>query len=373
MRYQHVVLESFGYTLPDQIVTTSELEARLAPLYRRLRLPVGRLELITGIRRRRFWGEGVMPSDKSVESAEKAIAAAGIDRRSIGALVHASVCRDFLEPATASGVHHRLGLAEACLVYDVSNACLGILNGMVQIANMIELGQIRAGLVVGTEGSRQLVETTIERLNADESLTRADIKHSIASLTIGSASVAVLLCDREMSRTGSRMLAATALANTAHHRLCQSGRDESVAGGMRPLMRTDSERLMHEGIATGAATLNRFLEEAGWQRDQIDHTICHQVGLTHRKRMLEALKLDAARDFTTVETLGNTGSVALPVTMAMAVEQGTIKPDDRVAMLGIGSGINCLMIAAQWQPTFAPRRASQVGERPLVGSLECSD
>jgi len=366
MRYQHVVLESFGYTLPDEVVATSTIERRLAPLYHRLRLPEGRLELITGIRERRFWEAGVLPSDKSVASAEQAMAAADVGRDAIGVLIHASVCRDFLEPATASGVHHRLRLPRACLVYDVSNACLGILNGMVQVANMIELGQIRAGLVVGTEGSRQLVETTIERLNKDETLSRADIKESIASLTIGSGSVAVLLCDRELSRTGSRMLAATALANTTHHGLCQSGRDASVAGGMRPLMATDSERLMYEGIATGAETLGRFLDESGWSRQDIDRSFCHQVGVAHRKRMLEALQLDPARDFATVETLGNTGSVALPITMAMAVERGLLQPDDRVAMLGIGSGINCLMLAVQWEPTRTPRRSAQVGERPVM-------
>src|SRR4051812_18380531 len=108
MKYQNVCLESFGYTLPDEIVTSAEIEARLAPLYQRLRLPEGRLELMTGIRERRFWDRGVMPSEKSIESAEKAIAAAGIDKLKIGALIHASVCRDYLEPATACGVHHGL-------------------------------------------------------------------------------------------------------------------------------------------------------------------------------------------------------------------------------------------------------------------------
>ena len=96
---------------------------------------------MTGIRQRRFWPPGMLPGDKSVETAEKAIRIAGIDKQDIGALVHGSVCRDFLEPATACGVHHRLGLPDRCAVYDVSNACLGLLNGMVQVANMIELGR----------------------------------------------------------------------------------------------------------------------------------------------------------------------------------------------------------------------------------------
>src|SRR5271170_588966 len=142
MRYENVCIESFGYTLPEEIVTSAELEAALAPLYKRLRLPEGRLELMTGIRERRFWPPGTLPSGPSMASAQLAIDAAQIDKSQIGALVHASVCRDYLEPATASTVHHTLELPNDCLIYDVSNACLGVLNGMVQVANMIELGQI---------------------------------------------------------------------------------------------------------------------------------------------------------------------------------------------------------------------------------------
>ena len=189
MKYQNVCVEGFGYTLAEEIVTSEEIETWLKPLYDRLRLSPGRLEMLTGIRQRRFWPRGELPSQKSVESAARALQAASVDPREIGCLIHASVCRDFLEPATACTVHHRLGLPHECLIYDVSNACLGILDGIVQVANMIELGQIRAGLVVGTEGGRQLVETTIARLNADTTLGRNELKRAIASLTIGSGSV----------------------------------------------------------------------------------------------------------------------------------------------------------------------------------------
>lgn len=359
MRYQNVCIESFGYTLPEEIVTSDEIERRLQPLYQRLRLPEGRLELMTGISERRFWKPGTLPSDKSVESANKAIAAVGIDREYIGALIHASVCRDHLEPATACRVHHLLGLSPQCMIYDVSNACLGVLNGMVQIANMIELGQIRAGIVVGTESGRHLVEHTIESLNAAETLTRRQIKMAIASLTIGSGSCGVLLVDRRLSRTGNRMTAATVRTHSQNHQLCHSGQDEAVAGGMKPLMETDSERLMHEGVRTGAETFPDFLAETGWTHEQIDRSFCHQVGGTHRKMMLEALGLDERIDFATFNWLGNTGSVALPTAMAVALEQDVVKRDERVGMLGIGSGINCLMIGAQWQRTLVCRELEQ--------------
>lgn len=352
MQYQNVCLEAFGYTLPDDVVTSDEIEQRLEPLYRRLRLPEGRLELMSGIRERRFWAPGVLPSEKSISSGERAIRAAGIDREHIGALIHGSVCRDYLEPATACGVHHHLQLPANCMIYDVSNACLGLLNGVLQAANMIELGQIRAALVVGTEGSRQLVETTIEALNRDESLTRNQIKLTVASLTIGSGSCAVLLVDRELSRTGNRLLSATVRANTDFHHLCRSGRDEAAADEMRPLMQTDAETLMQEGIATGFMTFQDFLGDAGWSVDDIDKTFCHQVGSAHRRLMLESLGIDPQNDYVTFPWLGNTGSVALPITMAIGLENGHVQQGENVGMLGIGSGINCLMIGVEWQKTL---------------------
>lgn len=348
MQYQNVCLESFGYTLPQEIVSSDEIEQRLQPLYQRLKLPPGRLELITGVKERRFWPRNTLPSEISIQSCKKAIANSNILSSKIGALIHGSVCRDHLEPATACRVHHGVGLKNECVIYDTSNACLGILNGMVQAANMIELGQVEAALVVGTEGSRQLVETTIESLNRDETLTRNSVKSAIASLTIGSASCAVLLTHQSISHTKNRIHAAMAYANTKYHDLCHSGQDEAVADGMAPLMSTDSEALMREGIETGRVTFQKFLGEIGWTLDDINKSFCHQVGTTHRKLMLDSLEIPLERDFLTVDWLGNTGSAALPTTMAIGLEKGFVSQGDQVALLGIGSGINCLMMGIEF-------------------------
>ncbi len=346
MHFRRVCLEAFGYTVPDEVVTTAELERRLAPVYERLRLPEGRLEMMTGIRERRFFPRGMRPSLMSIESGRRAIEASGIDPRYFGALIHGSVCRDFLEPATACRVHHGLDLPNEAMIYDVSNACLGLLNGMVQVASMIELGQIRAGIVVGTECGRELVENTIELLNTDKSLTRESIKNYIASLTIGAASVAIVLCDEDLSRTGNRLTTAVVHCDTTQHDLCQSR-------GLETIMRTDSEELLRRGIAAGANTFDRFLASTGWESDDIDRTFCHQVGVAHRKLLFESLTLNPAIDFATLETLGNTGAAALPITMAIGIDQGRLRKDDRVALLGIGSGINCLMLGVEWQKSLA--------------------
>ena len=363
MRYTNVCVESLGYTLPDEIITSDQIEERLAPLYTRLRLPEGRLELMSGIRERRLWPRGTRPSEMSIDSGRRAIAAAGIDPREIGALVHGSVCRDYLEPATACSVHHALGLSQTCQVFDLSNACLGLLNGMLQVANMIELGQIRAGLVVGTEDSRQLLESTIDALNADHSLTRDTVKPAFASLTIGSASAAVLLVHRDQSLTGNRLQAGAVRAHTSHFALCQGGH-EANSGGSQILMQTDSEQLLAQGLATGTATFEDFLTISGRARSDFHKTICHQVGGTHRKLMLQSLGLAEDRDYATFPWLGNTGSVALPITLAVAIERGFISPREQVALLGIGSGINSVMLAVDWQRSAVSQEEVLVEQGP---------
>jgi acyl-CoA:acyl-CoA alkyltransferase len=351
MRYQEVCVESIGYTIPEEIWTSEALEERLSPLYQRLKLPVGRLELMSGIAERRFWPRGTPIRQLSALSARNCLQAANFDPQLVGSLIHGSVCRDFLEPATACSVHHATGLPPECLIYDVSNACLGILSGMVQAATMIELGQIQSALVVGSEGGRQLVEHTIETLNRDLSLTRQTIKDAIASLTIGSASCAVLLTHRSISQTQNLLRTVAFRANTQYHDLCQSHEDQA-GQDMRPLMKTDSENLMQQGVQTGIATMRDFLRVGKFGVRDIDRTICHQVGSAHRKLMLESLEIDPAIDFATYPWLGNTGAAAAPITLALAAEQNFIPQGSRVAVLGIGSGINCLMLEILWNQSF---------------------
>lgn len=349
MRFRNVCLESVCHILPPEVLTSDELEQRLAPVYDRLGLPAGRLELMTGIRERRFFPTGTLPGQISAECVRLAVEQSGLDPHRIGALVHGSVCRDQMEPATASGVHVSAGLPDPAYILDVSNACLGLLNGMVLIANMIEMGQIRAGVVVGTEVGRGLVEGTIDSLLTDSQLTRKDVKLAFASLTIGSGSAAIVLCDRRLSRTGHRLLGGDFLSDTSSHELCAGGISTEAHGDSRPRMETDSEALLHAGVDLAALTWKQTCRTLNWSNDSVKRVFTHQVGRMHRKLMFERLELDPELDFPTVEFLGNTGSAALPMALSMGIEQNCLGAGDRVALLGIGSGLNALMLGVEWQ------------------------
>jgi acyl-CoA:acyl-CoA alkyltransferase len=208
---------------------------------------------------------------------------------------------------------------------------------------LIESGQIQCGLITVGEDGRPLVEQTLDTL-LREPLTRSGIKPYFANLTIGSAAVAAVVCHRSLAPQGHRLLGGVGRAASQHSRLCQGDR----AGGHGLAMQTDSEQLLVAGVELARETWADFMAGTGWNAGTPDRFVCHQVGSTHRRALYDRLGLDLERDFSTFEWLGNTGSAALPITLARAVEAGAVKAGDHVALLGIGSGINCLMLAVAW-------------------------
>lgn len=344
MRFRHACIESLTTVLPEESWTSAQIEEKLRPVYERLKLPEGRLELMTGIKARRMWASGTRPSDASAAAGRAVLRQSIFKPDQIEAFIHCAVSRDMLEPATASFAHHKIGLGPRAQVFDLSNACLGFLNGLVTLGAMIDAGQIRCGMVVAGENGRPLVEQTLQQL-LNPALNRNDIKPFFANLTIGSGAVAAIVCHEDLLPAGPkhRLLAGAALAATRHSELCQG---DTASGGLQ--MQTDSEQLLLAGVQVALETWKLFEQETGWTRETPDRFICHQVGSTHRRKLYETVGLDLNRDFSTFETLGNTGSAALPAALALAVEQGAVKTGDKVALLGIGSGINSLMLAVEW-------------------------
>jgi 3-oxoacyl-[acyl-carrier-protein] synthase-3 len=344
MKFAHACIESLTAVLPDEICSSAQLEERLGPLYERLKLPTGRLELMTGIKERRMWAAGTLPSDASAAAGRAVLQQSKLKGDQMETFIHCAVSRDMLEPATASFAHHKIGLGPHAQIFDLSNACLGFLNGLVTLGAMIDSGQIRCGMVVSGENGRPLVEQTVHQLLAS-ALTRNEIKPFFANLTIGSGAVAAIVCHEDMLPAGSkhRLLAGACLAATQHSLLCQG---DTAGAGLS--MQTNSEQLLLAGVEVARETWALFEKETGWTRETPDHFICHQVGSTHRRKLYETVGLDLRKDFSTFETLGNTGSAALPTALALAAKQGTVKSGDKVALLGIGSGINSLMLAVEW-------------------------
>ena len=346
MLYSNIYIDSFGYELAPNVITSDDIEQRLVPVYKALHFQKGQLEALTGIRERRFWDPGYSMSQGAIKAGQKAMDASSVPLEHIGMLIYGGVCRDNLEPATACAVSNGLGLGPKTQMYDVSNACLGVLNGMIQVANAIELGQIKAGLVVSCESARQIVDVTIDRLLETKDMDH--FKKTVATLTGGSGAVAVLLTDASLSDTGHQLLGGVTRSAAVHHTLCRWGPDTGIPASGLHAMQTDSIGVLQHGVALGIETYKAFKKELSWPKDKPDKVICHQVGATHQKNILGSIGSSKEKDFTTFKYLGNIGTVSLPVTAAIAKEREFLVKNDLVGLFGIGSGLNCLMLGVKW-------------------------
>ena len=399
MKYSRVFIDSMGYELPPVVVTSDELEERLAPLYEALRVPSGQIEALTGISERRWWEEGYSLTEGAQAAARKALEQSNVKAVEVEVLIYAGVCREHFEPATACSVASTLGISQDAHVFDISNACLGVLDGIIDIANRIELGQIKAGMVVSCESARQINELSIQRMLEEKSMEV--FTSSLATLTGGSGAAAVLLTDGSFSRSDRRkLLGGVSKSAPEHHKLCrwgivpkpaairelvfspdklQSAVDELMAPETLPkalkelmtherlpstltkmlpseklpsvltqIMTTDSVAVLKHGVDLGVRTWGSFLSGMGWAKDQVDKVICHQVGAGHRETILRKFGIAPHKDYPTYRYLGNMGTVSLPLTAALAEQRHFLQPGDRVGFLGIGSGLNCLMLGWRW-------------------------
>jgi 3-oxoacyl-[acyl-carrier-protein] synthase-3 len=304
---------------------------------------------MTGIRERRFWDDETTPSQGSTKAAEKAIANSGIDKADIECLLHTSVCRDFLEPATATLVHDSLGLPPTATIFDISNACLGFTNGIITLANMIELGQVKAGIVVGTEGGKRLIDKTINDLLKDQNITRDKLKVSFASLTLGSGSVAAVLTHSSLSKSGHKLLGGAVRTASQHNDLCRIEADTYFFDPESyPNMRTDYTNLLKNGVALAAEAWKAFQQEMEWTELDANWYFTHQVSTVHQDALFNSLGLDKTKGFSTVEYLGNVASCSLPLSLAIGVKEGHVISGDKVVMMATGSGLCVIMLAVEW-------------------------
>ena len=347
MGYKRVYLTALGYELGPEVVTSAELEERLAPVYQRLSIHAGQLEAWTGIAERRWWHANTRLSAGATTAARKALSKTSVQAADLGVVIYAGVCRENFEPATACAVADALGIKGSASVYDLSNACLGVLNGMLDIANRIELGQIRAGLVVSCESAREINEIMIARMLAGVEMDQ--FAQALATFTGGSGAVAMLLTDGSFAApAGHRLLGAVSQVAPEHHELCRWGLQPAAGLQQAQYMATDSVSVLKHGVQLGRETWQVFLGEMGWSPAQVDRVICHQVGSGHQDAILNSLQVPKDKDFTTYRFLGNMGTAALPVTAAIAEERGVLRAGQRVGFLGIGSGLTCLMMGLEW-------------------------
>ncbi|MHC9083651.1 3-oxoacyl-ACP synthase III [Luteimonas sp. RIT-PG2_3] len=338
MLFQHVAIAGLAHIDAPRRLSSDEINARLKPTLDRLGIRTDVLGDIAGIHARYLWEDNVLASDVATLAGVKALADAGIDPDKVGLLVNTSVSRDYLEPSTASIVSGNLGLSDTCQNFDVANACLAFINGMDIASRMIERGEIDYALIVDGETANLAYEKTLERLSSVDA-TEEQFRNEMATLTLGSGAAAMVLARSELAPGAPRYKGGVTRAATEWNKLCRGNLDGMV---------TDTRLLLIEGVKLAQKTFIAARHALGWVAEELDEFVIHQVSKVHTAAFTKAMGIDPKKVMTIFGEHGNIGPASVPIVLSKLREMGRLKKGDRVALLGIGSGLNCSMAEVVW-------------------------
>jgi 3-oxoacyl-[acyl-carrier-protein] synthase-3 len=348
--FKHVCLESWAINTPPQAVSSTEIEDRLGPLFKRLEIPFGTLERLSGVQSRYFWPLRELPSAVATVAVKEAISKIGFDRKHLGAVFNCSVTRDYFEPSTACIIHRNIGLPEEAIAADISNACIGFSNGLLMLAALIEQGAVKAGIVSSGENVSFLIENSIISLLKNQTITRDQLLKILPSFTLGSGAVSYVLAHDSIATQKHYLKGAVARSATQFSDLCAGNADYCMNGGgeIDPVMHTESAKLMAAAAKLGGRVWPEVSRLLGWSREDVNHVFCHQVGKQVNEGFYRELGLDIEKEFTIYKEHGNLVSAALPTCFAKGMNEKGLKPGDKIICTAYGSGLNAIFSGWVW-------------------------
>lgn len=335
-----VRITGVGAELPPLVMTTAEVEERVG-------LEMGWLERVTGVRERRWAAPEVMPSALAAAAGRHALAHAALDPLAIDALLYTGITRDFIEPGTSNVVQEALGAWNA-RVFDVTNGCNGLIDGLDVAAALIRAGRARRVLV--TTGEHASISINWRARTAEELL------RSAAGFVVGDGGGALVV---EASDDPARGLRAWEQRSDGRHwRHAIGGRFRPTSEACPACDSPMDVRFLCDGRALIAAILELMprvmdgvLTKTGWSYDDLDLVFCHEasrrfidtgIALVGNPGNLEQ------KIWSTVGRFGNTSTVSLPLAMSEALDAGALVPDAKVMLLGAASGISVAAATLVW-------------------------
>jgi 3-oxoacyl-[acyl-carrier-protein] synthase III len=330
------VIAGSSFFEPTEFYSSEAIEELLTPIYERLKLPKGRLGELTGIDTRGCYGIHLSPGEIASFSAKQLLDDLKLKPSQIDALIYCGVCKDALEPATSAQVHFKLKLSSDCLHFDVSNACLGMMNGIHLATKLLGSSNMNHVIVTTGENSLPMLNSLIQELNSNTEVSRKNIKLHIASLTLGSASLSLLISKTSLYPDKPKILDFHWKTDSQAYQLCQA-----LGDYWQPRMKTSSEELLIAGVKLGKSLWDSWDKSA---KEDLSFYLTHQVGKTHQEYLTSELKLERYNTYTSYQKFGNTGSAAVALTWHLALKNSKLMKGQKGVWLGIGSGLNAMLM-----------------------------
>ncbi|RIL72392.1 ketoacyl-ACP synthase III [Staphylococcus devriesei] len=310
----NVGIKGFGAYAPEKVVDNAYFESFLETSDEWI-------SKMTGIKERRWAREEQDTSDLAYEASKKAIADAGIEPKDIDMIIVATATGDTPFPSVANILQDKLG-TDKVPTMDQLAACSGFMYSMITAKQYIQSGDYKNILVVGADKLSKITDLT------DRS-TAVLFGDGAGAVVIGEVSEGRGIISYEMGSDGS--------------------------GGKYLYLNKDTGKLVMNGrevfkfavrIMGNAST--RVVEKAGLQSEDIDMFIPHQANIRIMESARERLGIEKEKMSVSVNRFGNTSAASIPLSIQQELENGKIKDDDTLVLVGFGGGLTWGAMVIKW-------------------------
>lgn len=291
---------------------------------------------VTHVERSRVVGAGQCCSDLCYEAANRLIEALKWSRDEVDAVVYVSLSRDYLTPATAGILQHRLGLSKECYAIDVPFACSGYVYGLSVIASLVSTGGIKKALLLVGETTSALqspLDKTLWPLHGDAGTATAIVYDEQAAPIRMHLATDGSRYDAIINRDGGQRYPFSPESLEVK---------EYEPGVIRNQIQSkmDGMGVFAFSVKEPPASMRGVCEHFGVDIATIDYLLLHQANHYMDEKIGKKLGVPAEKIPYSMMQYGNTSSASIPMTMVVGVGKDWEKQKALTLMCGFGSGLS---------------------------------
>ena len=310
----NVGIKGFGAYAPERVVDNAYFEGFLDTSDEWI-------SKMTGIKERRWSRDDQDTSDLAYEASKKAIEDAGIKPNDIDMIIVATATGDMPFPSVANILQEKLGTRKVPTM-DQLAACSGFMYSMITAKQYVQSGDYKNILVVGADKLSKITDLT------DRS-TAVLFGDGAGAVVIGEVSEGRGIISYEMGSDGN--------------------------GGKYLYLNKDTGKLVMNGrevfkfaVRIMGEASTRVVDKAGLQSDDIDMFIPHQANIRIMESARERLGIEREKMSVSVNRFGNTSAASIPLSISQELENGRIKDDDTLVLVGFGGGLTWGAMVIKW-------------------------
>jgi 3-oxoacyl-[acyl-carrier-protein] synthase-3 len=296
----------------------------------------------TGIVERRIAGDDETTSTMCVLAAQLALAQAKLSPRDIDLVICATTTPDYLLPATACLIQHRLG-ADRAGAFDLNTACSGFIYALSVASQFIHAGTCKRVLVT-----------------AGEVLTRFTNWEDRSTCVLFGDGAAAVVVEATTQPAGVLSTVLGCRGDVEGLLTIEGG------GGARPatnetvankdhLIRMRGNEVFKMAVRNMAQACHEALSRAGLTLADVRAVIPHQANGRILQATREAMGLSADQMYVNVDRHGNTGAPSVAIALDEYLQLHGAEVGDHFLLVAFGGGLTWAASVVRWADIPAVR------------------